>query len=61
MIGQVHGFPASKGEYEVDVDKLRLQIGVIHDYLAESYWATNIPREVVERSIAEIVGTQVFA
>jgi len=52
MIGQVHGFPASKGEYEVDVDKLRLQIDVIHDFLAQSYWAMNIPRDVVERSIA---------
>ena len=45
-------FPAQRGEYQVDVDKRRLQLDVIHRYLTESYWAAGIPREIVERSIA---------
>ena len=38
--------------YEVSTDKQRLDIGLIHQFLSEeSYWAKNIPRDVVERSI----------
>ena len=36
---------------EIDTDKTRLDIDVIHGFLRESYWATGIPRDVVERSI----------
>ncbi len=33
-------------------DKLKLQIPVIHNYLAnESYWAKNIPLEILKRAI----------
>ena len=35
----------------VSTDRSRLDIGYIHDYLAGSYWAKGIPRQVVERSI----------
>ena len=39
--------------YEVSTDKARLDIDLIHKFLSEdSYWAKNIPRAVVERSIA---------
>ena len=39
--------------YEVSTDKARLDIDLIHKFLSEeSYWAKNIPRPVVERSIA---------
>jgi len=38
--------------YEVSTDKARLDIDLIHKFLSEdSYWAKNIPRVVVERSI----------
>jgi GNAT superfamily N-acetyltransferase len=38
--------------YEVSTDKARLDIDLIHKFLSEeSYWAKNIPRAVVERSI----------
>ena len=38
--------------YEVSTDKARLDIDLIHNFLSkESYWAKNIPRAVVERSI----------
>lgn len=39
--------------YEIDTDKDRLDIGLIHDFLSRSsHWARDIPRAVVERSIA---------
>ena len=41
----------TRGEYAISTDKRRLQIDVIHGYLASSYWAAKIPREVVDRSI----------
>src|SRR5436309_4491833 len=37
----------------VSTDKFRLDVDMIHRYLSEdSYWARGIPRDVVERSIA---------
>ncbi|MBX0291316.1 GNAT family N-acetyltransferase [Hymenobacter sp. HSC-4F20] len=39
--------------YTVSTDPSRLDIPLIHRYLAEgSYWATNIPLETVERALA---------
>jgi GNAT superfamily N-acetyltransferase len=39
--------------YEIDTDKNRLDIGLIHDFLSRcSHWARGIPRDVLERSIA---------
>lgn len=39
--------------YEVDSDKTRLDVGLIHDFLARcSHWARGIPRNVLERAIA---------
>ena len=35
----------------VSTDPSRLDLDVIHDFLARSYWATGIPRQVVERAI----------
>ena len=40
-----------RGEFVVSTDPSRLDVSVIHAFLAESYWAEGIPREVVERSI----------
>lgn len=38
--------------YEVSTDKSRFDVALIHKFLSqESYWAPNIPREIVERSI----------
>ena len=40
--------------FELDDDRSRIDVDVVHDYLAnESYWAEGRPREVVERLIAE--------
>ncbi|HET7710866.1 MAG TPA: GNAT family N-acetyltransferase [Thermoanaerobaculia bacterium] len=39
--------------YTITTDKSRLQIDLIHRFLSEeSYWARGIPRDLVERSIA---------
>jgi predicted metal-dependent hydrolase/GNAT superfamily N-acetyltransferase len=40
-------------ELEISTDRARLDIELIHRFLGEeSYWAKNVPREIVERSIA---------
>jgi ribosomal protein S18 acetylase RimI-like enzyme len=42
------------GGYELDDDPTRVDIGAVHDYLAnESYWAKGRPRETVERLVRE--------
>jgi N-acetylglutamate synthase-like GNAT family acetyltransferase len=46
---QTQQFP---GEYEISTDKHRLNVEVIHNFLAqESYWSPGIPRATVERAI----------
>jgi GNAT superfamily N-acetyltransferase len=40
-----------RGPLEIDTDPGRLDIAMIHGFLATSYWARGIPRDVVERSI----------
>lgn len=40
------------GEYEISTDAHRLNIEVVHNFLAEeSYWSPGIPRSTVERAI----------
>ena len=38
-------------DYLISTDPARLDVGVIHGFLRESYWAEAIPREVVERAV----------
>lgn len=40
----------TQGDYQVDTDPARLDLAVIHDFLRTSYWARNVPFEVVERA-----------
>jgi len=40
-----------RDRYTISTDPERLDIGVIHGFLARSYWATRIPIETVRRSI----------
>ena len=42
-----------RADYEISTDRRRIQLDVVHGYLARSYWAPGIPRERVERSLAE--------
>lgn len=41
-----------RGEYVISTDRERLDLDVLHGFLTNSYWAKDIPREVVARSIA---------
>lgn len=48
------------GDYLVSTDPARLDLDVIHSYLAGSYWAEGIPRELVARSIENSLCFGVF-
>jgi len=41
-----------RDSFIVTTDPARLDVDLIHGYLTRSYWAEGIPRETVERSIA---------
>jgi len=41
-----------RDEFLISTDAARLDIDAIHAYLSSSYWATGIPRAVVERAVA---------
>ena len=44
--------PQLLAEYEISTDTHRLDVEVIHTFLAEeSYWSPGIPRSIVERAI----------
>jgi GNAT superfamily N-acetyltransferase len=47
-------------KYEISTDPLRLDLDLIHGFLRESYWAKDIPRSVVERSIRHSLCFGVF-
>ena len=40
-----------KDQLLITTDRARLDLNLIHGFLAESYWAQGIPRDVVARSI----------
>ena len=40
-----------RGAFTISTDRSKLDRGAIHDFLAGSYWAKGIPRDVVDRSI----------
>jgi GNAT superfamily N-acetyltransferase len=46
-----------RGGYEISTDPERLDVERVWRFLRTSYWAANVPRDVVERSIA---GSLVF-
>ena len=39
------------GRFLISTDRSKLDVDVIHKFLARSYWAEGIPRETVERAI----------
>jgi GNAT superfamily N-acetyltransferase len=47
-------------EIVVSTDPARFDLDVIHSFLAGSYWARGIPREVVVRAIANSLGFAAF-
>jgi hypothetical protein len=40
-----------RGEFLISTDRQRLSLDVIHGFLTNCYWAKDIPRETVARSI----------
>ena len=40
-----------RGDYVISTDSARIDLDVVHGYLATSYWAEGIPRDLVARSI----------
>jgi len=40
-----------RDEFTISTDRSKLDRKAIHEFLTASYWATGIPREVVDRSI----------
>jgi GNAT superfamily N-acetyltransferase len=41
-----------RGEYSISTELSRLDLDAIHAYLARAYWCEGIPRQTVERAIA---------
>ena len=42
----------TRGDFTISTDPRRLDLDAIHRFLVRSYWAEGIPRDVMERSIA---------
>ncbi|MEI7581179.1 GNAT family N-acetyltransferase [Runella sp.] len=50
-----------KDAFLISTDKSKLDIDLIHDYLSkDSYWAENIPRGIIERSIANSLSFGIY-
>lgn len=46
--------------YEIDTDPSRLQIDVVHGFLAAAYWCRGVPRDVVARAIRHSVNFGIY-
>jgi GNAT superfamily N-acetyltransferase len=42
----------TRGEYTITTENDRLDVNAIHGYLTTSYWSPGVPKDTVERSIA---------
>ncbi len=43
---------ANRGGYEISDDAARIDVDAVWTFLRDAYWSPNVPRDVVERSIA---------
>ena len=41
----------TQNNYTVSTDKLKLDVDFVHSYLSRSYWAEEIPKEIVKKGI----------
>lgn len=55
-----HEWSAPAG-YMVSTDPVRLDVDRIHRFLSTAYWSTGIPRDVVQRSIANSLPFGLYA
>jgi GNAT superfamily N-acetyltransferase len=44
-------FERARDSFTVSTDPRRVDVDAVHAYLRDSYWAKNIPRQIVERAI----------
>jgi GNAT superfamily N-acetyltransferase len=51
----------TRGEFVISTDPRRLDLDVVHRFLVRSYWAEEIPRDVMERSIASSLPFGLYA
>ena len=49
-----------RGAYLISTDKRKLDLAVVHGFLATSYWAMGVPMEVVERSVEHSLAFGVY-
>jgi len=50
-----------RDEYLVTTDPARVDLDAVHGYLVDSYWAKGIPRETVQRAIANSIPFSLLA
>lgn len=50
-----------KNDYLISTDTSKLDIDSIHKFLAGSYWAKNMPRDVLEKSIMNSLNYGVYS
>jgi GNAT superfamily N-acetyltransferase len=48
------------GEYRITTDPSAIDVEVVHGYLTRCYWSPGIPREIVERAVANSLCFGVF-
>ncbi|RAJ05101.1 acetyltransferase (GNAT) family protein [Chitinophaga skermanii] len=44
-------YHVTRGKYTVSDDRTKLDLDIIHAFLSNTYWAKNIPHEIIEKSI----------
>ena len=49
-----------RGEYLITTDPARVDLAVVHGFLAESYWAKGIPLETVRRAVEHSLNFSVY-
>ncbi len=45
-------FERTRGPFTISTDPRRIDVDAVHAYLSRSYWAEDIPRAIVEKSMA---------
>jgi GNAT superfamily N-acetyltransferase len=50
----------SSGDYEISTDPTRVDAGLVHEFLTNSYWAKGIPLATVRRSIENSIPFGVY-
>jgi GNAT superfamily N-acetyltransferase len=51
----------TRSPFEISTDRARLDVTLIHEFLAHTYWSPGIPREILERGIANSLNFGAYA